>query len=257
MIARRDVPVAVTHEVEIDDLLVAALESAGVTPLDWSAVRTVPGDVDAVRRALAPDRAIDWMVVTSRRGVEAIRAITDRLPDSIRVATVGPRTAAAAEAAGWQVSLASPGPGAAALADSLVSQLEPGARILFPASSQASLVLEERLRDAGASVHRVTAYRTEPREVDSGRFRAALEAGPMGAVTFLSPSAARGLTDSVDREGLGAVLRSSPAIAIGPETARALGALGFGEVRTSPTTSKRAVADCVLDALGPARTRTP
>jgi len=234
--------IAVTHEVEDGDRLVGELKLAGVRPLIWTSVRTVAEDSEAVSAALTRIRGFSWLVFTSRRAVAAIAARTGTLPSALRVATVGRRTAAEAEAAGWQVDLVSRGPGSAALAAELAPHLKGGERVLFPVGDLASTTLEDRLRRDGAAVERVTVYRTVGCPVDGERCAAALTGDDVAGITFLSPSAARSLFSSLESIGLSAELLKTPAVAIGRETASTLRDQGFEEIHVSSTPSKRSVA---------------
>jgi uroporphyrinogen-III synthase len=241
--------IAVTHEVEAGDALVAALEAGGLRPLFWPAVRTVAVDPDSIESVLSRADEFTWLVVTSRRAVDAVASGGRTLPDGLRIATVGHRTAAAVEAAGWKVDLTAAGPGSATLATELESKLSGGERILFPSGDLASMALQDRLARAGAVVDRVTVYRTERRPVDGAQCGSFLARGDVAAITFLSASAGRSLAASLDAVGMRAALRGTPAVAIGPETARALDDLDFEEVHQSAEPSKESVASCALDLL--------
>ena len=244
-----DRTIAVTHEVEPDDQLLSELARNGIQPLLWPTVRTVATDSRPIRSTLSKAHDVTWLIVTSRRAVDAVVACGARPPGHLRIGTVGPRTTAAAEAAGWRVTLTSPGPGSDRLAADLSEQLKGGERILYFAGDLASSSLQSRLTEAGAIVDRVTVYRTEGLRVDEEPWGSCLSRGNVAAVTFLSPSAARNLARSMDQLALGLKLRATPAVAIGPETARALDDLGFEEVHQSVAPSKTSVASCALDLL--------
>lgn len=240
--------VVVTHEVESGDALVSALEAGGVRAVLWPTIRTVAIDSGTLATTLARADRFAWLVVTSRRGVDAVAARLRALPDGLRVAAVGRRTAAAAGAAGWKVELTAAGPGSAELTTELASRLSGGERILFPAGDLASTEVQDRLTRAGAIVERVTVYRTERCPVDGRRCGSLLARGEVGAITFLSPSAVRSLAASLDAVGVGvgAELRRTPAVAIGPETSRVLDELGFESIRQSEAPAKQSVALCAL-----------
>jgi uroporphyrinogen-III synthase len=241
---------AVTHEVEPSDALVDALQGRGAEVLPWSTVKTVLVEPDSTEEVLSVVQASQWLVVTSRRAVESVADWIDPLPQDIRVAAVGKRTAEAAVAAGWPLALISRGAGAADLARALRPRVTQSDRVVLLASDRAGHVLEQLLTDAVKSFHRFTVYRTERVPVDASSCAAALIEGSVDAVTFLSPSAAEGLTESLDPTGAGHALRHIPAVSIGPETTRALIELGFRRIYGSRAQSKSGVAERVVELLG-------
>lgn len=194
-----------------------------------------PADPAPLETALAHLEEYGWIVFTSSNAVERVldRA---RLPRGLRVASVGSATSAALRARGVEPDLEPADSRAEGLADELVPRLERlemgaggRARVLLPQAADARPVLEEALRRAGAEVDRVDAYAKRVPPDAPERARALFGAGPLGWVTFTSPSIARAFAE------LGADLwgeawpvrrRSLFAASIGPVTSDALRALG-------------------------------
>ena len=196
----------------------------------------------ALRSAVAELSRFRWLVATSANGVRAFldtlgpgggpvsdhvggrhehgkRAET--LPAPIRVAAVGPATAAVFEEAGIAVELV---PSRATAAD-LVAAFPVGAGttpVLAPLAEAASDELETGLRAKGYAVHRVDAYRmVEVPEVD-GQTEALAKAA---AVLFSAPS----LVDRfITRFGLQAV--PATVVCIGPRTAAQARLRGVSDV---------------------------
>jgi len=229
--------VATTRDGDPDDTLVQGLRSEGASVRVWATLDFAPPvDPLPLRNAAAAIGDYDWIVFTSARGVHALIDYEPQgLRPGTRVAAVGSATGAALEAVGWPTQVVGH-EGASTLAAGMVEEHEmTGQRVLFPAASGASDVLETALERAGARVERVEAYRTVHSGPDPDTVRRDLERG-VDVVTFLSPSAAAGL-----RESLGAAwpaaLHDCRVLAIGPTTAAALRTEGLTEVEVAPETS--------------------
>ncbi len=161
--------------------------------------------LDAAIESLARD---DWVVFTSANGVAAVGTRLRSLY-GVRIAAVGPATAAAVRVLGSEPSFV---PERFA-AEEIVAGLGAlaGVRVLLPQADIADPQLADELRARGATVAAVVAYRTVEIAPDpSGML--ALEAAD--AVVLASPSAARSLATLE--------LGGRPLIAcIGPTTAAA------------------------------------
>jgi uroporphyrinogen-III synthase len=124
-----------------------------------------PADPARLRAAALALDTFDWLVVASTRSVEAlVRARSSAWPPDLRTAAVGHRTAAALVAAG---AVCPPVVATQDGADALLARLldEPSwrdVRVLCPTVDGGRRMLIEGLRDAGAIVEEVEAYRTTP-----------------------------------------------------------------------------------------------
>ncbi len=198
-----------------------------------------PEDPRPLHDALARAAAFDWIVFTSANAVEAV-AGARALP--ARIASVGPATSRAVRSVLENASVALE-PASDFRAEGLLAAFEGhdvrGARILLPQSDHARPTLAEGLRDAGALVTAVTAYRTVP-SADAAASAAALLAGAH-VVVYASPSAVdHGIDLCGDR------LRVLPAAVIGPVTERAARDAGLDvAVVARPSTT-----DGLLQQLG-------
>ena len=220
--------VIVTRPREQAAALVDRLAEAGARAILAPAIAIRPPvDPRPLLDALGRLGEYDWLVFTSARGVEAVSA---RLGESgrgmdelsgLRIAAVGPGTAAALQARGLPVEIVARPFTVEALADAIVSRVEPrGLRFLLPRAERANPVLPRVLREHGARVTEVAAYGTAPVEGDD-EARAALGAGEADYLTFTSASTVRGFIEAVGAEairGAGPRLRVAT---IGPETSRA------------------------------------
>ncbi len=188
------------------------------------AIRAVEpgGPFDAALRRL---EAYDWIVVTSAAGVRAVFEHRRRLPSPARPrwAAVGPATAAALRAEGVEVAFVPDRYLTTAIADGL-GEIG-GRRVLLPRADAASPDLPRLLRQRGAQVDEVTAYRTvEGPEESREPLRRVLEEG-IDAVLFTSGSTVRGFCRLVDDPV--ARLAGVLVACIGPVTARAVREMGL------------------------------
>lgn len=182
----------------------------------------------ALRDAVSGD--YDWLVLTSANTVLILKQRLDalglRLPDSLKVAAVGPSTAAAARAdLGVQVSVVPE----KYIAESLAETLAPksGTRILLPQAEIARPVLAQGLIASGAAVKAVDAYRTI---LGSGGADVPnlLAQQQIDAITFTSASTARNFVMRLLDEGGDLDDCDGVCIAcIGPATADAVREVGL------------------------------
>ena len=102
--------------------------------------------------------------------------------------------------------------------------------MLYPASSRALPTIAAGLRQLGASVTQVEAYRTETGSLDVEECRVWIARGGIGAVTFASPSAVSELAQALGESDFQRLLTESAAVAIGRTTAAELNAHGHEAV---------------------------
>ena len=202
------------------------LTEAGAVPVILPCIRSELIDEPAVRAQLADAvPAADWVVFTSRRGVDAFRRLIgkgagDILPPETRVAVVGPATADAALHDLGRVDLVAEAGTAESLASALACVLksaeadpESPPRILIAVAENAGPVLEETVSSAGGECTRVDVYRTVP----AGARRVNQALSDLGAdkILLASPSAVTGLLNQIELD------TAAEIFTIGPSTSRA------------------------------------
>lgn len=177
----------------------ARFEEHGAEAVALPCIRCEPIATPAVRAALAAavPRA-DWLVFTSRRGVEAFAGLAPALPARSRVAVVGAATAEAAQAALGRVDLVGRGGTAAGLAATLASdgELQRRPRVVLALAANAGDTLERALAGTGAECTRISLYRTVP--APEGGPRRPLSSLRVDNVVLASPSAVLGFVNLVD-----------------------------------------------------------
>lgn len=219
----------VTRAASQADGLVAALEALGATVVRLPTIRVEPAlDQDELRRAVQNAQGYEWVIFTSANGVDFFRKAAEdigvEVKDALaatRVCCVGPATASAIEALDLTVEVVPETHRAEAVVEVLSARTPlRGQRILIPTVAGARPVLRAGLRELGAEVDDVIAYRTVAVEAAS---RAVLERLEKGAdlVTFTSPSTVRSFHRLV---GGGVVANAA---VLGPVTAGAARELGY------------------------------
>ncbi|MGH9387737.1 MAG: uroporphyrinogen-III synthase [Vicinamibacterales bacterium] len=232
--------VALTRDEASDRSLRAALVDSGFEPVSCVVMEEEPpADPTALGEAALTLERYDWVVFASARSVRALlRARGTAWPKGIRTAAVGPQTAKALVEAG-----ADPPPVVADLegADALWNVLKgledwAARRVLVPTVPGGLQILATQLRNAGARVHEVEAYRMSPRPEQF--VRADWAAAEPDAVVIVSPSGGHALVRAIGAETLN---RVCAVVSIGPTTSSALSALGVVHT-TAPRSQASEVA---------------
>ena len=208
-----------------------ALQDLEAKPIYLPTIQIAPvEDTSCLDRALADLANYDWLVFTSANAVEAvferlnaIGAQTASLP--LKVASIGPKTAASLQARGLHPDLVP----TEYISDAIV----PGMGelhekwVLLPLADIAKDSLPKAIRDAGGVPHVVTAYHTIPATPDPEGLTE-LQAG-VDLITFTSGSTARNFVTLIQKAGMDPFhLPGNPIVAcIGPKTAQVAQQTGF------------------------------
>ncbi len=233
--------------------LVEALTRAGLGVVAIPTIELLPvaaaGPLD---EAAARLDSYAWVIVTSANGAEAVLDAADRVgadPAGARFAAVGSSTTAAFTARGVPVAFTPARSSGNGLADEI--PLRRGDRILLARTDIADGRLPERLRERGAVVEEVVAYRTVEAPGASRELLAeAFAAGPFDALVFTSGSTVRSLLALLTPQERRIALRSL-ACCIGPSTAQVAREHGFGRVAEAPMQSAAALAEIIAAAVLP------
>jgi len=187
----------------------------------------------------------DWIVFTSVNGVDAFmerlcRGSRDvRELKGVRLCAIGPATAGRLAARGLQADLMPTEHRAEAIVTALRERENlSDQRILLPRADIAREVLPEELRQAGADVVDVAAYRTELAEGDKDTgpdiYKMLLEQ-EIDVVTFTSASTVRNFVKILGADPAVDLLRTTAVASIGPVTADAAAELNI-QTTIMPTT---------------------
>jgi uroporphyrinogen III methyltransferase / synthase len=244
--------------------MASLLRDVGADPLELPTVQiTPPSDAALLRTRVLSAADYDWAIFTSVNGVEAFFEVLDReqrdarVLGGVHVAAIGPATRAALFQRGVRADVMPSEYRGEAVAEAIL-QHEGGARdlrgkrILIARAEVAREVMPSLLRDAGAQVDVVAAYRTLPAPVERfAEIRKLLESGAIQVAAFTSSSTVERLV-----EGLGSdaatLLRSVQVAAIGPITADTCERLGLpAQVVASEYTAPGLVAALIAHAARP------
>ena len=245
--------------------LVDRLTALGADTVLAPMIRILPPEDPGPLSRAADDPAIfDWIVFTSSNAVDAYMdaALTGhrdlRALKGPQLCTVGSGTAERLASYGLKVDLVPEEFRAEAVVAALARRgpLD-GARVLLPRSNIGREVIAEQLRDAGALVTDVIAYRTvleeTQREGDPDIYGLLLE-GRIDVVTFTSASAVRNFVKIYGSDPAADLLRRTTVAAIGPVTAEAARQLGI-EVTVQPAAYTIAgLVDAIAAHFSSART---
>jgi uroporphyrinogen III methyltransferase/synthase len=250
--------IVVTRRPEQSARLCVRLEELGATVVELPLIEVAPpAEIAPLDAALRRLDGYDWVLFTS---ANAVRSVSERMTDlgleertltSRKIASIGPSTTRALRESfpGVAVSVEA----ANHDAESLLKELATGARgrrFLLPSSDRARDLLPGGLREEGAEVDVVVAYRTVAPADLRERVLAGLRGGA-DLVTFASPSAVENFAAAAAE-----VVPRTRAAVMGPVTERACRAAGI-EVRVvaEPSTAEGLAAAIERHFLP--RERTP
>ena len=245
--------IVVTRAPEQSGELTSSLERLGAEVLLLPMVRfAAPENWDAVDAAIRRLAEFDWILFTSQNAVRFFalrlreRGIAADLPEyrKAQIAVVGPATQDAAMQEGFHVDYAAQHHTGESLARELAESIG-GRRVLLPRSDRADDRLPDALREAGARVTAVIAYRTAtPENVDAG-ILGWLRGAAVDAIVFASPSALYNLYDFIPAADLAKLSERVQFAAIGPTTARALRESDIRVEIEANESSSAALADAI------------
>lgn len=227
--------IVVTRTREQAGQLSRQLLERGAEVLEIPTIRIVPPTKrELLVEALAGLSGYDWLVFTSPNGVTAFfehffKAFHDlRDLGGVRIAAVGPATAAKLKELHLLVDVMPKEYLAEKIADALVKfESIENLRILLLRAEVANPELPKWLEEKGAIVDDVACYRTVPETEDLNGAAARLLESGADWITFTSSSTVEHFHARFD---LPALLRKFPRMrtaSIGPETRKALAALGL------------------------------
>lgn len=228
--------VVVTRAREQASGLAAQLAELGADVVQFPTIAIRPLDdyseLDTIVAAIAEGDAYHWLIFTSVNGVRffwrrLLRAGWDaRILGGVRVAAIGPATAAALRERGIVPDFVPDRYVAESVAQGLLERGVAGRRVLLPRAREAREVLPDVLRKAGALVDVIPVYETVPAAVRREDVLERLAEGRIHCVTFGSSSTVENFLSLIPAD----TLRRYPDVklaAIGPITAATLGKHGL------------------------------
>ncbi|HEX5423493.1 MAG TPA: uroporphyrinogen-III synthase [Candidatus Acidoferrales bacterium] len=213
--------IVVTRAADQSVEFAAQLEALGAEVLRLPLVSfSEPRDVAPLDDAVLHLDQFDWIVFTSRNAVKALAGRfkflqipperVNHLLSGPRVATIGSATTDEALSAGFLPEYQAKKSTSEELAGELLGEVR-GKRVLLPRSDLADSRFPRILRESGADVVELTAYRTViPSSLDTTVVKE-IQLGNVDVITLFSPSSYHHLAEQIDldilRQHLGHALR--------------------------------------------------
>lgn len=204
---------------------VRALEDLGAEAIEFPTIEIVPPkNYDSLDRTLQKIEEYDWIIFTSVNGVSYFSARLAHLKrdigilSKIRVAAIGPETARAVESLGVAPQVVPEEYRAEAILEKLSPEEMRGLKVLVPRAAQARDILAQTLRQWGAEVDVVEAYRTVAAGSDPKWMRALLLRREADMVTFTSSSTVSHFVALFAGANVKELLASAAVACIGPIT---------------------------------------
>jgi uroporphyrinogen III methyltransferase / synthase len=240
MLPLAEITVVITRPRGQADELRRELEAFGATVVLFPTIEIAApesyADLDAAVNNLSN---YDWLILTSTNAAEHFlsRLEANGLEtvelDNLRLCVVGEATAERMRLAQAHVDVLPTESNAegvfTALCEYLGGESElNGLRFLMPRSAIGRDILPAKLRESGATVKDITAYRTVlPEKPDTARIKTLLQVGAVDCLTFTSPSTFQNLLQILSGADLPHLLKDAVIACIGETTAQAVRDKGF------------------------------
>jgi uroporphyrinogen III methyltransferase/synthase len=245
--------VVVTRAREQAAELTSEIERLGAEVILFPTVKfAAPSDWQPLDSALRAISKFDWILLTSQNAAGFFAKRCGELGIDVKtlqsprpfVGAVGPATAQAATEAGLRVDYTATKNSGEALAQELWGSI--GDRtVLWPRSDRGDDRLLIALREAGANVTEVIAYRTAAPETFDPAIVEKLRRAEVDAIIFASPSAYHNLSDVIETEELVVLSSRVDFAVIGPTTARAVRGTGARVAIEANESSAAGLADSI------------
>ncbi len=230
--------IIVTRDRRQSSMLAEPLEALGAETLFVPVIEiAAAAEKSSLEQAIARLDTYDWLIFTSVNGVRHFVEALDRSPLDLRalkakLCAIGPATRAAIEQLHLRVDVMPAEYVAESLLEALASEDLAGKRVLLPRAAVARDLVPVVLRERGAHVDVVEAYRTIVPENAAQHAHDALARKP-DWITFTSSSTAKNFVALVGREALQGIKVAS----IGPITSATARELGLMvDVEANPHT---------------------
>jgi uroporphyrinogen III methyltransferase/synthase len=217
--------IVVTRATQQAPALSERLRELGADVIEMPATQIARLDLAPLRAAIDKISDNDWLIFTSQNAVAIFweqllgRGKDARALAGLKIAAVGPATAGALLEHGITVDVIPQRFVAEGLIEILRARDDVARRkVLYVTAEGAREVLATELREIGADVTVIEAYRSIADGEGAEKLARAIEAGKVDLATFTSASAVRGYIDAVGED----LALRVPAASIGPQTSDAL-----------------------------------
>lgn len=225
--------IVVTRSREQASAFAEKIESLGGEAWEFPTIAiTDPDDFNPLDQVLEKIDKYDWIIFTSVNGVNSffkrLRFHRRDLRElkGVRLCAIGPKTREALEAYGLIVDYLPEEYRAEAIIEGFAGEDLQGKRFLLPRADIARKILPETLRQMGAVVDEVTAYKTVREAADRDMLIELFQRKMIHVVTFTSSSTVKNFAGILAVSDLPGLLQDTTVACIGPitaDTARSLG----------------------------------
>ena len=245
--------VVVTRAREQASSLVSGLEKLGARVVQCPTIK-----VEALESTPELDAEIpllmrnEWVVFTSTNGVEKFFRGLDKLKLDARVfgpclvAAIGPATALSLRKRGIRPDFVPQSSISEAVAAGLLERGASGKRVAIIRAREGREVLEEKLREGGATAVSIPVYETLPDNSNAPRVRELMEAGALNWVTFTSSSTVKNFVEALGAEFISTHRAGFKIAAIGPVTAETARKFGLEADVVAESASVESLAAALL-----------
>jgi uroporphyrinogen III methyltransferase/synthase len=235
-------------------ILVRRIEELGGEVIEFPTIEIqAPDSYIPLDDAIAKIHTYDWLIFTSVNGVEQFLSRLQILNKSIadltgvEVGAIGPETAKRVAIAGVRNCLVPKQYQAEGILEVLEPETMRGKRVLIPRAAQARDILPETLRQWGAKVDVVEAYRTAVPKTDSSGLKSLLKGRGVDMVTFTSSSTVINFVGLLQGQRLGELLDGIGVACIGPITKKTVEEMGGRADVVSEEFTITGLVDAIVD----------
>jgi uroporphyrinogen III methyltransferase/synthase len=240
--------------------MVKLLSGLGAECLEFPTIKIMPpkefGPLDNAVQRLAD---YDWIVFTSVNGVAFFfdRLFTMkkdvRACHQLRIAAIGPATAEKLFEFGLKSDIVPANYQAEAVVEAFRNEKLTGKKILLPRAAEARPVLPAGLRQMGAQVDEITAYRTLKEQANADDLIQQLEEKKIDLITFTSSSTVRNFRALLPLAEVQTLLEGVTIASIGPITAATAQELGLSVHIIAESYTIPGLCDAILRYYGDAQ----
>jgi uroporphyrinogen III methyltransferase/synthase len=244
--------IVVTRSTQQAPALTERLRELGADVLEMPATQIARLDLAPLRAQIGRISQYDWLIFTSQNAISIFweqllgEARDARALAGLKIAAVGPATAGALLQHGIAVDVIPSRFVAEGLLEALQSRDDvSGKKVLYVTAEGARETLADGLREMGADVTILEAYRSIVDGEGAEKLARAIEAGNVDLVTFTSASAVRGYVDAVGEDASVRV----PGASIGPQTSEAMREHGIEVKAEAEESSLDGLAAAIIRAV--------
>ena len=215
------------------EALTHKLQALGAEVLEFPTIETrPPEDYAALDAAIMDLQSYDWVIFTSVNGVEQFLSRARHLDKTItesktmRYAAIGPETAKRLEAAGIHNCLVPKRYQAEGILEMLAPESMRDKKVLIPRAAKAREILPDALRQWGAKVDVVEAYRTVVPTEGMSELKILLSGHKVDVITFTSSSTVTNFVRLREAKNLKEALSGVSVACIGEITKKTVEDLG-------------------------------